>query len=1069
METHNLVFQKKNNTTHYLLLINKPYSSRVILSMKTKLLLTLACFLCLSTTIFAQPKCGFTEMHQKLMAEDLQYADRINANEKAIQQFISTHPELKQPMARKTGGILSTTIIPVVVHIVHTGGAVGTIYNPSDAQIQGAIDYLNKVFAADATVTSGSNDLGIQFALAKRMPDCSPTTGIVRVNGSGIPNYTAGGVGTGGTPDINVKNLSRWDASQYYNIWIVNKIDGADGTSGTFTAGYAYFPGAGATIDGTVMLATQMVTGAKTLPHELGHAFNLFHVFEGSSDKNTCPANANCSNDGDRVCDTDPISYNQLGGVITFTPRTGPNACNSNIAYGANTENNFMNYTSSYTLFTLGQSNRVTAALALAARSSLATSLGAIPTNQAPLCASQINFELGSSSVTESTTFQDPNNTCRGYTDYTYNLKSGLAPTQAVTATLVTSGTAIRGTDYDITTNGSFTAPSSDIAYTTAGGEVKSFTVRIYDDKSVELQKTIGLSFTLSNNGATIGLINPTHTITLSDNDLVPMAITNGTVDIGSNSFYLSEPQGCFSGRTLTRHRVQYLYRASELNAAGITGTVALTALKLYYYRHANSDTYNGFTVSMSATTSNTLSNYVSPNGFTTVYSGNYTTSPANSSTTTVPFTSNFNWDGTSNIIINICYDNGSTATTSDSLYCYQIPGSTGDIITAFSNVTIASAASGCALPAVALTTVHPRISFDYTVTNGLAVQNAMASQTEYLGPNGKVYFKDASGKIMAYIENQGSFDYGCTQVVVDRAGTSAVPFWNNTPANYVTSKSFRVVPTHNTTTGNYQIKLYYTQAEINGWMAASGQTLANAKLIKVSNGHYIPDVTPGTPYVTDVLSTTLTKNNFGADTIITGTFSNTGFSGFAIGLLPAPVALPANLLSFEGQKNGGNSVLRWTTTNSASYSRFDVETSTNGTNFYKIGSVKGVKNNAPTQLYNFTDYEPANGTNFYRLSLVAADQSFTYSNMVKLAFNQEHQSVTVYPNPVTHALNISLAKAEQNLMIRIVTVDGKVVLNRKVDATGFISVDVSALAKGMYILEATAGDLQEHIRFIKE
>ncbi|WP_166437203.1 M43 family zinc metalloprotease [Niastella caeni] len=271
--------------------------------------------------------------------------------------------------------------IPVVVHVIHTGGAVGTTYNPSDAQITGAISYLNQVFAGtyagmEPTGSDAAGEIQVQFALATRGPNCTATTGIDRVDGSSITGYTANGVNAStalGASDAAVKNFCRWDPSSYYNIYVVNKIDGADGTAGQFIAGYAYFPGVYPNLDGTVMLATQFMTGRKTLPHEIGHALNLYHPFEGSSDNTVCPTNTTCASEGDRVCDTDPISYNQSGGVVDFTCRTGTNTC-TGTSYSIRTERNFMNYTNCFTLFTPGQKTRMLAAMSLNSRSSYATS-----------------------------------------------------------------------------------------------------------------------------------------------------------------------------------------------------------------------------------------------------------------------------------------------------------------------------------------------------------------------------------------------------------------------------------------------------------------------------------------------------------------------------------------------------------------------------------------------------------------------------------------------------------------------------------------------------------------------
>lgn len=332
----------------------------------------------MSLNVQAQPICGFDPVHQEQLRKDPAYRKAIESTDASIRKYIDQH---KNDVQLRTATALYT--IPVVVHVVHTGGAIGTIYNPSDAQIQGAITYLNNVYNGTYPGLEGVGDMQIQFALATRDPNCNPTNGIDRIDGSPMANYVSNGVNaatTGGVADLTLKNFDRWDPVNYYNIWVVNKIDAKDGTSGQFIAGYAYFAGASASLDGAVMLATQMVTGQKTLPHEIGHALNLYHPFEGSPDNVTCPTNATCTSDGDMVCDTDPITYNQSGGVVNFTCRTGTNGC-TGTAYSINTEHNFMNYTSCYTLFTAGQKARVLAAMSLPSRQSLVNSnaIGSYP------------------------------------------------------------------------------------------------------------------------------------------------------------------------------------------------------------------------------------------------------------------------------------------------------------------------------------------------------------------------------------------------------------------------------------------------------------------------------------------------------------------------------------------------------------------------------------------------------------------------------------------------------------------------------------------------------------------
>jgi hypothetical protein len=179
---------------------------------------------------------------------------------------------------------------------------------------------------------------------------------------------------TSGLFDSQLKNIARWDPGLYYNIWVVNKIDDKDGTAGSFIAGYATYPSFYPQSDGTVMLATQMRAGGKTLPHEIGHALFLRHPFENAADpaSTTCSANVDCNSDGDAVCDTDP-------NTLSFSVRSGPNPCRPGYNYTINTEHNVMSYTNTYTVFTADQRTRMQAAMSLPSRASLASSWAIAP------------------------------------------------------------------------------------------------------------------------------------------------------------------------------------------------------------------------------------------------------------------------------------------------------------------------------------------------------------------------------------------------------------------------------------------------------------------------------------------------------------------------------------------------------------------------------------------------------------------------------------------------------------------------------------------------------------------
>lgn len=838
-----------------------------------KIILLFLCIVFIDQS-FAQPLCAFDEKMEELVRANPDQARIYRENERKIRDYIAAHP----PVAGKAPQVAYT--IPVVVHVMHTGGAVGSIYNPSDANIQAAVNYLNRVYAGtyaglEAPVGGTSPvNLELQFAFAQRTPTCGFTNGIDRVDASSLAGYTTYGVrrsGSNGCTDLQLKDFARWNPADYYNVWVVNKIDGADGTSGQFVAGYAYFAGSASSLDGTVMLATQMYSGNKVLPHEIGHAFNLYHTFQGSNLNTSCPTNTTCSSEGDMICDTDPVTNNvNSSGVYDFSCRTGTNSC-TGTAYTKNTEKNFMAYTNCFTVFTDGQKARVQAAMSLPSRASFITSLATVP------CGTSINFTQATDSKTEPASGTVTG--CRKYTDYTYQLVIGAGPTANATVTLVFGGTATKGVDYEATTNGKFNAPSNTLVFDAGSTASKSFAVRIYDDASTESSETIDISFTLNNGGgdATIGTSVPSMSITITDNDLAPIAPSTITAGVGTFNASLSQP---FRGSYFDS-RTQVLYTAAELTALGLSAG-NITSIGFTVTSKGSTQPYSGFTIKLKNTTTTGLSTGTFEAGATTVYTGNYSTV---SGLNTIPITP-FAWDGTSNLLVDCCFDN-STGTADD-----LIQGATGTANSYYDRQNT-NATAGCSIASGTVTfsnAARPIFLFTITTTGNPIATALNSTATRYLGPNEDVYFYDASGNVMARIKNLSSFDYGCTSVTIDRSGNTTSQFWNNAIPNNLAQKSLKVVPTNNTTSGSYQITLYYTATEISNWQTATGLTLSVANVVKVSNGFFVPDVTPAVPHIADVSMVANTSAAFASGYAITGNFSSTGFSGFGVGVPGNPL-----------------------------------------------------------------------------------------------------------------------------------------------------------------------------------
>ncbi|WP_053327333.1 M43 family zinc metalloprotease [Chryseobacterium gallinarum] len=259
----------------------------------------------------------------------------------------------------QNGGVIT---IPVVVHVIHSGQALGVAPNITNAQVQSQITVMNNDYRKLAgTPGYNTNPVGadtmIQFALAKVDPNGNPTDGIDRVNLCQTSWATS-------AIDSYVKPLTIWDPTKYMNMWSVN-------FSNSQLLGYAQFPsnstlpglaanggyadtdgvvanystfGSIAYNDGTFLLNAPYNRG-RTMTHEVGHFLGLRHIWGDSA----------C---GDDFCADTPTHQSSNGGCPTH-PK--PNNCNTTDEMFEN----YMDYTndSCMNIFTINQKDRITAVM----------------------------------------------------------------------------------------------------------------------------------------------------------------------------------------------------------------------------------------------------------------------------------------------------------------------------------------------------------------------------------------------------------------------------------------------------------------------------------------------------------------------------------------------------------------------------------------------------------------------------------------------------------------------------------------------------------------------------------
>ncbi len=243
----------------------------------------------LSTTGLRE--CAAYEVLQIKLQEDPGLANRMNQIEEFTRQYI------QNPQAfRMNGDVLE---IPVHVNVLYKT----TAENVSNAQIQSQIDVLNQDFGATngdynstPSIFQGvrSGDIKIRFMWTTADVTRKSTKKVSWRTNDDMKKSTKGGI----NPTSPTTTL---------NIWVCNLSNSI--------LGYAQFPGGSSATDGVVIDNNAFGKGSyplysaynlgRTATHEVGHYFNLRHIW----------GDATCGND--QVSDT-PVHNTSNGGCPTY-------------------------------------------------------------------------------------------------------------------------------------------------------------------------------------------------------------------------------------------------------------------------------------------------------------------------------------------------------------------------------------------------------------------------------------------------------------------------------------------------------------------------------------------------------------------------------------------------------------------------------------------------------------------------------------------------------------------------------------------------------------------------------
>jgi len=225
-----------------------------------------------------------------------------------------------------------------------------------------------------------------------------------------------------------------------------------------------------------------------------------------------------------------------------------------------------------------------------------------------------------------------------------------------------------------------------------------------------------------------------------------------------------------------------------------------------------------------------------------------------------------------------------------------------------------------------------------------------------------------------------------------------------------------------------------------------------------------------------------LTRTGTAAGPINNAYGSTSGTDGQLITMTSAPIlkntfdlaspcgTLPILLKSFTAVSDGSQVMLNWKIENAVNFSHFEIEHSTTGLAFTKIGSAYF---EVGRSTYNFSHMPADKLTNYYRLKMLNSDGHSTYSNVVLVRPADETPRFTVFPQPARDVVYISLdVKEAGTIELRLFNSTGSQVREMtKQLHKGNNEIKLENLAQlpaGVYILKSKIEGHSFAIRILK-
>ncbi len=184
-------------------------------------------------------------------------------------------------------------------------------------------------------------------------------------------------------------------------------------------------------------------------------------------------------------------------------------------------------------------------------------------------------------------------------------------------------------------------------------------------------------------------------------------------------------------------------------------------------------------------------------------------------------------------------------------------------------------------------------------------------------------------------------------------------------------------------------------------------------------------------------------------------------------------IPLPATGINLSASLTGSDVALSWKTLTELNSSRFDIERSTDGINFAKIGEKAAAGSSTSDVNYSYADAGMNVSVYYYRLKLVDLDGKVSYSNIAAVR-KSSIKTIKVFPNPAVENLSVEFSNAKGSYTITLLNQAGQEVQNIKADISNtvqYVKINRNNVAAGMYyvrVKENNTGEVMSEKVIIK-